>query len=42
MNIILKIVKGDKEGNIDTYNNSDLKIVKELIKSVSDFINEFN
>ena len=38
MNHILKIVKGDKEENIASYNNPDLKIAKELIQSISDFI----
>ncbi len=38
MNHILKIVKGDKEENIATYNNPDLKIAKELTQSISDFI----
>ncbi len=38
MNHVLKIVKGDKEENIATYNNPDIKIAKELIQSISDFI----
>jgi alpha/beta superfamily hydrolase len=38
MNHVLKIVKGDKEENIASYNNPDIKIAKELIQSISDFI----
>ena len=38
MNHVLKIIKGNKEENIASYNNPDLKISKELILSISDFI----
>lgn len=38
MNHVLKIIKGDKEENLASYNNTELKIAKELISTISDFI----
>jgi hypothetical protein len=38
MNHILRIVNGDREANIVTYNDPTLPIAAELIKSITTFI----
>lgn len=38
MNHIFRIVKGDKQANIQTYGDPTLPLAEELIKSITDFI----
>jgi uncharacterized protein len=38
MNHFLRVIEGDRQANIATYNNSDLPISNELVKSISAFI----
>lgn len=38
MNHIFKIVEGDRQANLKTYNNPSLPIADELVKSITDFI----
>lgn len=38
MNHILRIIVGDKQANIATYNKADLPIANDLVKSITGFI----
>lgn len=40
MNHVFRIVEGDRQANIATYNMPNLPIDSELVSTISDFINK--
>lgn len=38
MNHVFRIIDGDKQANMASYNNSELPIAEELVKNITDFI----